>query len=140
MHSVTAIENDPPPPGRRRKHAGVPRSRAGAGAGTQEGPVFVDSSGRRARLLRRAGIALGVACVGYAAVLGLAFMGGISMSPSQLLPFDSAPAAQGGPAGNMPPGAEGAPPSGRPGVGAGGPPSHAVSPSPSASATTGAAR
>jgi hypothetical protein len=35
--------------------------------------------------LRRAGIALGVARVGYVAVLGLAFMGGISMSPSELM-------------------------------------------------------
>ncbi|MFF1911453.1 hypothetical protein ACFVYE_07345 [Streptomyces sp. NPDC058239] len=138
MQSDTAIENDPAPSVRRRKHAGVPRSRAGAGAGAQEGPVFVDSSGRRARLLRRAGIALGVACVGYAAVLGLAFVGGISMSPSQLLPFDGAPAAQGGPAGNMPPGTEEAPPGDRPGVGADGQLSPAASPS--VSATTGAAR
>ncbi|MFF2328444.1 MULTISPECIES: hypothetical protein [unclassified Streptomyces] len=137
MQSVTSIENDPTPPGRRRKHAGTPRSRAGAGAGVQEGPVFVDSTGRRARLLRRAGIALGVACAGYAAVLGLAFMGGISVSPSQLLPFDGAPGTQGGPTGVMPPGAEGVPPSGRPGVGTGGPPPPAVSPSASAS---GAAR
>ncbi|MFC9620230.1 hypothetical protein ACFTXM_09595 [Streptomyces sp. NPDC056930] len=138
MQSDTAIENDPTPPGRRRRHAGVPRSRAGAGAAPQEGPVFVDGSGRRARLLRRAGIALGVACVGYAAVLGLAFVGGVSMSPSQLLPFDSAPAAQGGPAGNVPPGTEGAPPGDRPGVGAGGQLSPAASPS--VSATAGAAR
>ncbi|MFJ9682500.1 hypothetical protein ACIRP2_31275 [Streptomyces sp. NPDC101194] len=138
MQSDIAIENDPTPPGRRRRHAGMPGSRAGAGAGSQEGPVFVDSSGRRARLLRRAGIALGIACVGYVAVLGLAFAGGISMSPSRLLPFGSAPAAQGGPAGNTPPGTEGAPPGDRPGAGAGGQFSSAASPS--VSATTGAAR
>ncbi|MEU2671021.1 hypothetical protein ABZ622_19525 [Streptomyces sp. NPDC007164] len=137
MQSVTSIEHAPTPSGRRRKHAGAPKPCAGAGAGVQEGPVFVDSTGRRARVLRRAGIALGVACAGYAAVLGLAFVGGISVSPSQLLPFDGAPASRGGPAGNMPPGAEGAPPSARPGVGAGGPPSSASSPSASA---TGAAR
>ncbi|MFG3530448.1 hypothetical protein ACGF8B_27480 [Streptomyces sp. NPDC047917] len=137
MQSVTSIENDPTPSGRRRKHAGAPKPRAGTGAGGQEGPVFVDSTGRRARLLRRAGIALGVACAGYAAVLGLAFVGGISVSPSQLLPFGGAPASRGGPAGNMPPGTEGAQPDARPGVGAGGPPSAATSPSASA---TGAAR
>ncbi|MEV6162945.1 hypothetical protein AB0L71_13645 [Streptomyces sp. NPDC052052] len=137
MQSDAAIENDSTPPDRRRRHAGAHRSRAGRGTGGQEGPVFVDSSGRRARLLRRAGIALGVSCVGYAAVLGLAFMGGISVSPSQLLPFGGTPAAQGGPAGGMPPGAAVAPPSGSPGVGADGSLSPAASPSASA---TGAAR
>ncbi|MET8329943.1 hypothetical protein [Streptomyces sp. NPDC005181] len=128
MHSDTAIENNPTGHGR-RKHAGMRRARAGAEA--QEGPVFVDSSGRRARLLRRAGLALGITCVGYTAVLGLAFMGGISMSPSELLPFDGAPSAQGGPDGNTPPGVTGAPP--------GGPPADRPGPSPSVSvsATTG---
>ncbi|MFE2088975.1 hypothetical protein [Streptomyces sp. NBC_00841] len=131
MHVDTAIEKDPPRSGR-RKHAGTPRSRDAAGTGTEAhgGPVFVDSSGRRARLFRRAGIALGVACVGYVAVLGLAFMGGISMSPSELIPFGGAPSAQGGPGGNTPPGGAGAPPSGPP---AGGRPT--ASPSVSASVT-----
>ncbi|MDX3588122.1 hypothetical protein [Streptomyces europaeiscabiei] len=41
----------------------------------EEGPVFVDNSGRRARLLRRCGTLLGVVCLGYAVVLGMAFMG-----------------------------------------------------------------
>ncbi|MEU9648379.1 hypothetical protein AB0E00_05565 [Streptomyces sp. NPDC048110] len=64
--------------GRRRKR----------GKGSAEGPVFVDSTGRRARLLRRLGLLLGAVCVGYTAVLGLAFMGvGISVNPSSLLPF-----------------------------------------------------
>ncbi|MFE2020440.1 hypothetical protein ACFW9O_20620 [Streptomyces sp. NPDC059499] len=82
--------------------------------------MFVDSSGRRARLLRRAGTLLGIACVGYAAVLGLAFMGGISLTPSQLLPFDGGPVAEAGPGGGMlpgygaAPGGSGAPPSGAP--------------------------
>lgn len=79
----------------------------------------MDSSGRRARLLRRAGMLLGTVCVGYAAVLGLAFMGGVSLTPSQLLPFDGAPAAEAGPGGRtqpgygLPPGGT-APPSGAP--------------------------
>lgn len=132
MHSDTAIEKNPAGHGRRR-HAGLRRPLAGTAA--QEGPVFVDSSGRRARLLRRAGIALGIACVGYAAVLCLAFMGGISMSPSELLPFDGAPFAQGGPDGLTPPGVTGAPPSGPPAEGAG--PSPSASVSVSVSATTG---
>ncbi|GHA87672.1 hypothetical protein GCM10010392_12570 [Streptomyces clavifer] len=82
--------------------------------------MFVDGSGRRARLLRRAGTLLGVTCAGYAAVLGLAFMGGISLTPSQLLPFEGGPAAGAGPGGGArpghgpAPGGSGAPPSGTP--------------------------
>jgi hypothetical protein len=62
------------------------------------GPVFVDSSGRRARLLRRAGILLGVACVGYAVVLGMAFVGwgGSTVTPSRMLPFGLGPGTQAG--------------------------------------------
>ncbi|MGY0485645.1 hypothetical protein [Streptomyces sp. WG-D5] len=68
--------------GRRRK---TRRSAAG------EGPVFVDSSGRRARLLRRLGIALCVGCAGYVVLLFLAFMGvGIPLTSSDLLPFGDA--------------------------------------------------
>ncbi|MFI6859574.1 hypothetical protein ACIBKZ_06645 [Streptomyces sp. NPDC050421] len=96
MHSDTPVDTEPAVRGRRRKHARSSRN------GAQDGPVFVDSSGRRARLLRRAGAALGVACVGYTAVLALAFMGGISLSPSTLLPFDGATDAQGGPGGGPP--------------------------------------
>lgn len=98
MHSDTPVATEPAVRGRRRKHARTSRP------GAQDGPVFVDSSGRRARLLRRAGAALGVACAGYAAVLALAFMGGISLSPSTLLPFDGATDAQGGPGGGPPEG------------------------------------
>ncbi|MFJ6854591.1 hypothetical protein ACIQM3_29395 [Streptomyces sp. NPDC091271] len=121
MQSDPVIEKDPAPHGRRRAHAGPARSaeRRRAAEQPQEGPVFVDGSGRRARLLRRAGMLLGAVCVGYAAVLGLAFMGGISVTPSQLLPFDGGPAAEAGPGGGtrpgygMPPGGT-APPSGAP--------------------------
>ncbi|MFI9175438.1 hypothetical protein [Streptomyces lincolnensis] len=50
--------------------------------------MFVDNSGRRSRLLRRFGTLLGVVCLGYAVVLGLAFMGiGTSINPSSLVPF-----------------------------------------------------
>ncbi|MEU4484090.1 hypothetical protein AB0H94_04210 [Streptomyces purpurascens] len=104
MHSEPAIESRVTR-GRRRKR----------GNESAEGPVFVDNSGRRARLLRRIGLLLGVVCLGYAAVLGAAFMGwGTSLTPSQLLPF-----AGGGPGGGRPqdggPGGPGAaPPSGVP--------------------------
>ncbi|WP_348538919.1 hypothetical protein [Streptomyces pseudovenezuelae] len=74
--------------GRRRKR----------GNESAEGPVFVDNSGRRSKLLRRIGLFVSVLCVGYAAVLVLAFMGiGTSINPSSLLPFGN---GQAGPAGN----------------------------------------
>ncbi|CAL9544318.1 hypothetical protein SUDANB176_04309 [Streptomyces sp. enrichment culture] len=50
--------------------------------------MFVDTSGRRARVLRRIGLLLGAVCAGYAVVLGLAFLGiGTSVTPASLLPF-----------------------------------------------------
>ncbi|AWL41664.1 MULTISPECIES: hypothetical protein [Streptomyces] len=114
MQSDPDIEKDPAPRGRRRAHP-VRRRRGGrrrAAERPQDGPVFVDASGRRARLLRRAGALMGLACAGYAAVLALAFMGGISVAPSRLLPFGGGPAAEAGP-GGAPPGG-GVPPSGAP--------------------------
>ncbi|GGQ93153.1 hypothetical protein [Streptomyces flaveolus] len=112
MHSEPAFESraalgEGPARGRRRKR----------GNGSAEGPVFVDNSGRRARLLRRLGLLVGVVCVGYAAVLGLAFMGiGTSINPSSLLPFG------GGQDGRAPDGGarpqDGLAPTGAPPVGA----------------------
>ncbi|MHC3473759.1 hypothetical protein ACYF6T_34400 [Streptomyces sp. 7R007] len=88
MQSEPAIENRATASGRRRKR----------GNGSVEGPVFVDNSGRRSKLLRRIGLLVGVLCLGYAVVLGLAFMGiGTSVNPSSLLPFGS---GQAGPAGS----------------------------------------
>lgn len=70
--------------------------------------MFVDNSGRRARLLRRLGMLAGAVCLGYAVVLGLAFMGwGISSSPAQLIPFGDGGAPPRG--GMAPPGAPAAP-------------------------------
>jgi hypothetical protein len=78
MHSETAIESRATARGRRRKR----------GNGPADGPVFVDNSGRRAKMLRRVGLLLGVVCLGYATVLVAAFMGwGTSINPSSLLPF-----------------------------------------------------
>ena len=54
-----------------------------------EGHVFVDSSGRRALLLRRAAIVFGAAVLAYGGMLGVAFMGGPSLAPTELAPFDS---------------------------------------------------
>ncbi|WP_223180783.1 hypothetical protein [Streptomyces griseicoloratus] len=106
MHSEPVSQSRAAVRGRRRKR----------GNGSAEGPVFVDNSGRRARLLRRLGLLLGAVCLGYAAVLGLAFMGiGTSVNPSSLLPFADgqdgrAPGGDLGPQGAVAP--TGAPPTG----------------------------
>ncbi|MFF4506296.1 hypothetical protein [Streptomyces sp. NPDC001401] len=135
MHSEPAIENRATAGGRRRKR----------GNGSAEGPVFVDNSGRRSKLLRRIGLLAGVLCLGYAVILGLAFMGIGTATPSSLLPFAGrgpAGARNSGPGGAEPQGGIGTPPvkpSGTPptGTATGEPPSSA--PSASASASTSAA-
>ncbi|MGW0596188.1 hypothetical protein ACWD11_03480 [Streptomyces sp. NPDC002776] len=128
MHSEPAIESRAAIRGRRRKR----------GNGSVEGPVFVDNSGRRSRMLRRIGIVVGVGCVGYAVVLGMAFMGiGTSITPAELLPFGTSAqgAGPGGVPGEQPQGGMGGqvPPSGAPSA----PP--AGTPAPTASASTSAA-
>ncbi len=99
MHSEPAIENRAASRGRRRKSGNGSNGSNGAA----DGPVFVDNSGRRAKLLRRFGTFLGVVCLGYAAVLGMAFMGwGTSLNPSSLLPFGgNGPGGNQGPGGNL---------------------------------------
>lgn len=78
MHSEPAIESRAATRGRRRKRVDD----------SGEGPVFVDNSGRRSKLLRRIGLLVGVGCLAYAVVLGAAFMGwGTSLTPISLLPF-----------------------------------------------------
>ncbi|MFJ8537437.1 hypothetical protein [Streptomyces sp. NPDC093591] len=137
MHSEPAIENraaEPAVRGRRRKRGND---------GSAEGPVFVDNSGRRSKLLRRIGLLVGVACLGYAVVLGMAFMGvGTSLTPSELLPFGGggpAGAPNSGPGGAQPQGGIGTPPAkptGTPPTGTttGEPPTSAPTASASASA------
>ncbi|MGW5429626.1 hypothetical protein ACWET9_20805 [Streptomyces sp. NPDC004059] len=50
--------------------------------------MFVDSTGRRSKVLRRIGLLVGAVCLAYAGVLAAAFMGwGTSLNPSSLLPF-----------------------------------------------------
>ncbi|WP_371566324.1 hypothetical protein [Streptomyces canus] len=104
MHSETAIENRADTRGRRRKRGSN---------GSAEGPVFVDNSGRRSKLLRRIGLLLGVLSLGYAVVLGLAFMG-IGVSSTTLLPFAGGGpggSSNSGPGGLQPQGGIGTPPS-----------------------------
>ncbi|MER7490912.1 hypothetical protein ABTY20_34540, partial [Streptomyces sp. NPDC126497] len=70
-------------------------------------PVFVDTSGRRARLLRRAGYGAAGLAAGYLAVLGLSLMGATPFAPEAVLPplpGDSTPSApQSQDAGGEPP-------------------------------------
>ncbi len=81
MRSEPAIESRAAGRGRRRKH----------GNGPAGGPVFVDTTGRRSRMLRRVGLLVGAVCLAYTGVLAAAFMGwGTSPNPSSLLPFGSA--------------------------------------------------
>lgn len=132
MQSESAIENHSQGHGRRRKRGG-----------SEDGPVFVDNSGRRARLLRRFGMLVGAVCFGYAVVLGMAFMGwGTSLTPSSLFPFSGGQAGS-APGGGLRPqgggGPSGGPTGTRPsGLPAGAVPSSAASPASIASASTGA--
>ncbi|MGW7604666.1 hypothetical protein [Streptomyces antimycoticus] len=52
----------------------------------RKGPVFVDLSGRRGRLVRHVGVLAGAACLGYSAVLGLGYAGGTPFAPQTLIP------------------------------------------------------
>lgn len=56
------------------------------------GPVFVDLSGRRARLLRHAGVVAGTAVLGYTALLGAGFSGGTTLAPDTPVPGSGATA------------------------------------------------
>ncbi|MER5194596.1 hypothetical protein ACWD3J_32640 [Streptomyces sp. NPDC002755] len=107
MQSEPAIESRAAARGSRRG-----RKRDDASA---EGPVFVDTSGRRSKLLRRIGLLMGVGCLVYAVVLGAAFMGwGTSLAPSSLLPFGNGGprgSQNSGPGGAQPQGGIGTPPS-----------------------------
>ncbi|MES5824445.1 hypothetical protein [Streptomyces sp. RG80] len=96
MHSEPAIE----------KRAERGRRRKRRGDESAEGPVFVDNSGRRSKLLRRIGLLVGVLCVGYAVVLGLAFMGIGTSNPSSLLPFGGGQGGPGAQNGNGGPGTQ----------------------------------
>ncbi|MEU0071353.1 hypothetical protein ABZ027_17670 [Streptomyces sp. NPDC006332] len=53
----------------------------GAAQDGSDGPVFVDESGRRSRLYRRIGIAVGFACAVYAVVIVVTLLSGNSNAP-----------------------------------------------------------
>ncbi|MET9501446.1 hypothetical protein ABZY42_06855 [Streptomyces sp. NPDC006622] len=128
MHSEPAIESRAAARGRRRKRGDESAA---------EGPVFVDNSGRRSKLLRRIGLLLGVGCLVYAVGLGAAFMGwGTSLTPSSLLPFGGNGQGGQGPGGVRPDGGLGNQiglPGGTPPTGSASPLTGTASPSVSAS-------
>lgn len=57
-----------------------------AGAPAEAAPVFVDESGRRNRLYRRIGLAVGLACAGYAVVMVATLLSGNSDAPWMPVP------------------------------------------------------
>ena len=63
------------------------RSQGGPSTGQDAaGPVFVDESGRRSRLYRRIGMAVGLACAGYAVVMVATLLSGNSDAPWMPVP------------------------------------------------------
>lgn len=65
---------------------GVLSRTPGAGAAPDAAPVFVDESGRRNRLYRRIGLAVGLACAGYAVVMVATLVSGSSDAPWMPVP------------------------------------------------------
>ncbi|MER7737512.1 hypothetical protein ABTX34_04125 [Streptomyces sp. NPDC096538] len=65
---------------------GVLSRTPGAGAAPEAAPVFVDESGRRNRLYRRIGLAVGLACAGYAVVMVATLLSGNSDAPWMPVP------------------------------------------------------
>ncbi|GAB2741723.1 hypothetical protein [Streptomyces bullii] len=64
--------------------------------GPSDGPVFVDATGRRSRRFRRAGMAVGLVCAGYAVVIAATVLSGNSDAPWLPVPGqqDDRPAGQ----------------------------------------------
>ena len=109
---------------------------------THAKPVFVDSSGKRRRWIRRGSVAVVTITTAYGVVVALSFLGG-PVPPNALLPLPGIPGATTRPGGATSPAVAGGGASGsassRPGTAtprAGAGPS--ASPKPSASASAGA--
>lgn len=66
--------------GDRGRDAGPPARRSESAPG-QDGPVFVDSSGRRSRRFRRLGALIGLVCAVYAVAIVVTLLSGNSSAP-----------------------------------------------------------
>lgn len=84
-------------------HARISRHMRSAVA-TADRPVFVDSTGHRARLFRRTGYGLAALASTYVVVLGLSLLGATPFAPGVLLPVPGVSGVSGGPAGPAVPG------------------------------------
>lgn len=73
-------------------------------------PVFVDPTGRRARLIGRCAVVAGVALVGYTAIFCVGLSGGTPFAPRTLVPGTTGTADISGAGGNPAPSRVGAPP------------------------------
>ncbi|HET9380496.1 MAG TPA: hypothetical protein VFP69_06665 [Streptomyces sp.] len=111
--------------------------RAASAGGTHEpsdGPVFVDESGRRSRLYRRLGMAVGVACAVYAVVIVVTLLSGSSDAPWLPVPGQKGGGQPAGRIGTGPaPGASASPSgtaTGSPGPGDSASPAGTTSPAP----------
>ncbi|MGP4003059.1 hypothetical protein [Streptomyces sp. 8N706] len=58
-------------------------------------PVFVDSTGRRARVLRHVGAVADLLLLGYLGILALGFAGGTPLAPETLVPGKDVATASG---------------------------------------------
>ncbi|WP_329276177.1 hypothetical protein [Streptomyces sp. NBC_01451] len=67
--------------GRQVEELLVRQAKEGSDAGSGDGPVFVDETGRRSRRYRRIGIVVGISCAVYAVVIVATLLSGNSDAP-----------------------------------------------------------
>lgn len=86
-HTYGQVE---PPVSYRGAYSATDSDTAAASDAESAGPVFVDASGRRRKVARRAGLVALAAVAGYAGLLAMSFAGG-PIPPNALLPVPGMP-------------------------------------------------
>lgn len=81
VHTLPDVTVQLAPVGPGKASPGSATKAPSAGGDGGDGPVFVDASGRRGRRFRRLGMAVAVACAGYAAVIAATLLSGNSTAP-----------------------------------------------------------
>ncbi|MGW1808822.1 hypothetical protein [Streptomyces sp. NPDC002078] len=96
VHTLPDVTVQLAPVGHGETSPGSATKAPSAGGEGGDGPVFVDASGRRGRRFRRLGMAVAVACAGYAAVIAATLLSGNSTAPWLPVPGqgDDKPAGQ----------------------------------------------